>query len=219
MTSPVNTSASEPLLGSGANALYVKALETLRLKVRADRAGAWREIAPSVPDIGGELRSHLKELAALTRPRKSRLHKQKPSADPKLCKGCHWPLPHADYESRARHGHYTRLIRARRNRWAKYPDPKERTSQTALAARTFLAAHQDRWVAALLEYDPLGTQHLLATQGRQAVIERFRRFNWRWRKKLLARIPPRTKRLYKGELLVRSGERAYRPPKGKAYPK
>lgn len=199
-------------MGSGANALYVKALEVLRCKISTDRIGAWKSIAPSVPELGTEVRSHLKILAQLgKKPKKLFQKHKKPLAG--LCTICHWPVPHRGKEALSRHGWYLHMRKVRKNRWNKYPDTKDRRAQTSLARSTVLAAQQDRRIAALRLWNPTRTEHLLRTQGRPAADSLWLTLPQRQQRRLLQAVPRPAKRRFKGEYLVRAGLRAERPAK------
>lgn len=194
------------------------ALDLLAAQVNTARSKVWRQVQFLVPELGTELREHVKALTALTSPLKEKVPKtKKPPKVKGLCSCCHQELPHRTYLSRQIHGHYSIVARARKRRWSKYPKEQDRRDQTALARSTVLAARHDRWVAALKAFDPLRTEHLLNTQGPSAVVALWRTLPISQRRRLLRTVPPPPKRLYKGEVLVRKGLRPYRPRKGKDW--
>lgn len=201
---------------------YAKALESLRCKLPTDRVGAWKAVAPLVPEVGAEIRSHLRFLAQMVRVSNPEHRKQlKPFAKPKkplagLCKACHEPLPHKDKGSLRKHGWYANLVKVRKNRWVKYPEKQDRRAQTGLARSTVLAARHNRRIAALRLFDPLRTDHVLRTQGREGVLALWSTLPNRKQRRLLKAVPPPAKRRFKGEYLVRAGLRAERPAKGRS---
>lgn len=182
---------------------YSKALDLL-----ASGKG-WGKVLPLVPEHSKSITDLLKALKLKPRVFKAPAVQTKR----KVCGCCHLELPHRTRLSRSTHSHYAKLVKVRRNRWSKYPEPKERSHQTGKARATFLAALHDRWVAALQLYDPVRTSHLLETQGRSAVVALWRTLPLGLQRRLRKAVPPPPRRLYKGEILVRKGLKAPRQPR------
>lgn len=203
----VSTQCVEPFVGSTP---YSRALDVLAAEVSTNRRGAWRKVLPLVPEYSRDIRDLVRALA-----RTQVKYKVKTPAKQRkygVCTTCHRELPHRGLKAHQIHGHFARLIKTRLHRWDKYPSLEDRAAQTASARRTVLAERHDRWLTALRTADPTRAEHLISTLGRSGAIDFFRSLPRNQQKRLLKLAPKPPRRLYKGEILVRTGQKPYREP-------
>lgn len=212
MDNPVNadtvTELVVPSPFTGIDAISAYALDVLADTVGTSTVSPKRLIALSKirPLVPKDVKPLVNALTALTRTyRKSLPKKKKPPVPRGCCKCCGNELPHRTFKARSYHSHMARLKSMSRKRWAKYPNPQDRSQQTSLARATILAARHDRWIAALRQYDPARTEHLLQTQGREAAIKLFKSLTSYRRRELLKRVPRPPKRKFPRESLVKAG--------------